>query len=119
MKGVKSGLFHRSGCEYIQEWMRMVSEYTLEDANSFAAPVIERRTGSIWEKHAGEAGWTSITRLTGARSSASTFILSVAMCSPTRTNSAPLVPERRGVKVNAYSLSQIRGLLNQPASLAR
>src|SRR5258705_17549 len=35
MKGVKSGFFHRSGCEYLQEWMRMVSEYTEEDANSF------------------------------------------------------------------------------------
>ncbi len=35
MRGAKSGFFHRSGCEYIQEWMRMVSEYTEEDANSF------------------------------------------------------------------------------------
>lgn len=36
MKGAKSGVFHGSGCEYIQKWMRMVSEYTEEDANGFA-----------------------------------------------------------------------------------
>ncbi len=35
MRGGKSGFFHRSACEYIQEWMRMVSEYTEEDANGF------------------------------------------------------------------------------------
>ncbi len=35
MRGVKTGFFHRSGCECIQEWMRMDSEYTEEDANSF------------------------------------------------------------------------------------
>ena len=31
----KSGFFQRSGCEYVQEWMRMVSEYTEVVANSF------------------------------------------------------------------------------------
>lgn len=40
MRGIKSGFFHRSGCEYIQEWMRMVSEYTEEDANSFREGLI-------------------------------------------------------------------------------
>jgi hypothetical protein len=35
MRGVKTGFFHRRGCEYRQEWMRMISEYTEEDANSF------------------------------------------------------------------------------------
>jgi hypothetical protein len=35
MRVVKSGVFHRSGCEYIQERMRMVSEYTEVVANSF------------------------------------------------------------------------------------
>ena len=35
MRADESGLFHRRRCEYIQEWMRMVSEYTEEDANGF------------------------------------------------------------------------------------
>jgi hypothetical protein len=35
LRGVKSGIFHRSRCEYIQEWMRLVSEKTEEDATSF------------------------------------------------------------------------------------
>ena len=32
---------------------------------SFAAPVIARRTGSIWAKRVDVAGWTSITRPMG------------------------------------------------------
>lgn len=35
MKGARSGFFHRSGCEYIQESMRMISDFTEDDANSF------------------------------------------------------------------------------------
>jgi len=30
----------------------MVSKYTEDDANGFDVPVIERRTGSVWEKRA-------------------------------------------------------------------
>ena len=44
MKVVKSVFFHRSGCEYIQEWMRMVSENTKEDANGFG----EGALGHCW-----------------------------------------------------------------------
>ena len=35
MERVESGVFYRRGCEYIQEWVRMVSEYTGVVANSF------------------------------------------------------------------------------------
>jgi hypothetical protein len=35
LRGVKSEIFHRSGCDYIQEWMRLISENTEEDANGF------------------------------------------------------------------------------------
>jgi hypothetical protein len=33
MRQVKTGILHSRGCEYIQEWMRTVSEYTEDDAN--------------------------------------------------------------------------------------
>ncbi len=36
MGRVKTGILHRRGCEYIQEWMRTVSEYTEDDANGFS-----------------------------------------------------------------------------------
>jgi hypothetical protein len=35
MGRVKTGILHRRGCEYIQEWMQTVSEYTEDDANGF------------------------------------------------------------------------------------
>ncbi len=83
-----------------QEWMRLVSENTEEDANgfnedagvhgnclrtgsaspaivrsfwrrcavrSFTAPVIERRTGSIWARRADVVEWTNTTRPMGVR----------------------------------------------------
>ncbi|MFL6414749.1 MAG: hypothetical protein ACJ74Y_03640 [Bryobacteraceae bacterium] len=42
MKGIKSEFFRE-----------VVSEYIEEDANSVAAPVIQRRTGSLWERRVG------------------------------------------------------------------
>jgi len=50
MGRVKTGILHRRGCEYIQEWMRTVSEYTEDDANGFSvrwasAGLTVQRTG--------------------------------------------------------------------------
>ena len=62
---VKSRLFHRSGCEYIQEWMRMVSEYTKEDANSFgegARPLRGLTTSGAGKRGLMVNGWTSQKR---------------------------------------------------------
>jgi hypothetical protein len=35
LRAVKLGVFHRSGCEYAQEWVRTISDFTEDDANSF------------------------------------------------------------------------------------
>ena len=43
LRSVKSGIFHRSGCDYIQDWMRLVSEYTEEDATGFGGGAAMKR----------------------------------------------------------------------------
>ena len=35
MKGIRSAISSRSGCEYVQEWMRTISVFTKDDANGF------------------------------------------------------------------------------------
>ena len=69
---VKSGLFHRSGCEYIQEWMRMVSEYTKEDANNFGEGARPLRGSARVGSRNKEASW--LMDLTKTRTSGQGFL---------------------------------------------
>ncbi len=52
MEGIKPGVFHIRRREYIQEWMRTISEYTEEDANDFGRNVKHDTWRSISIAHA-------------------------------------------------------------------